>query len=137
MDENAHLLYLEVSYLLNGPIMLGTFVIGVVTNLFSFYILFKAQIPIKRDSSLKLTYAPTDPPDPVVPKVVIAEHRTIWEYRISSNIKRSQRRPRIYVYLLWLTGCDIALLVFAFLNFSLPRMIDVLQGYYAKFIPFG
>jgi hypothetical protein len=134
MDEETSNLYAEVSYLLNGPIMLGTFIVGFLTNVLAFYVLIKSRIPNKRDSSLKLTYAP---PDPIVPKMLIDGHRAIWELRIVTNIRRSQRRPRIYVYLLWLTGCDIALLVFAFLNFSLPRLIDILDGFYAKLIPIG
>uniref|UniRef100_A0A914C5Y6 G-protein coupled receptors family 1 profile domain-containing protein n=1 Tax=Acrobeloides nanus TaxID=290746 RepID=A0A914C5Y6_9BILA len=56
--------------------------------------------------------------------------------RVSCFVERKKtRRPRIYIYLLWMTGCDIVLLICALINFSIPTMLDCLSGYYAVFMP--
>lgn len=114
--------YQQISYILNGPAICGIFVLGIFLNAFSILILLKS----KEYKKLKLNRA-------------AYQYKSSLERRLNESIRRKneqiRKKPRIYSYLFWLIGCDIALLTFSFLNFSIPRLFDCLAGHYARIIP--
>jgi hypothetical protein len=120
--------YSTTSYLLYGPIMLATISIGVFFNLLSIYLLL-----YKKESNQPNITLNNASPDVVLKKLVLHSHADLWRQRFQAQIKK--KRPRIYIYLLWITWCDTVLLVCALMNFALPTMLDSFAGFYAVLMP--
>lgn len=113
--------YLEISYLLNGPLILATFCIGNILNSITIFVL---EISRKRGNWMRppcTSNTATDTP--------------INRGSKNANSTSKTKLPRIYVYSLWLTVCDMLLLTFTMLNYSIPTILDCFAMFYARLIP--
>lgn len=127
-------IFSDINLFLNGPIMCAIFIIGLTLNLVTLYILCGSRAP-SRQNSTKLN---TKQAEPILNRALLSASSDIWQRRMSSEQKKkmaTNKRPKIYIYLLWLTGCDAVLLLVAFMNFSVPAMFDCLTSMYTLVVP--
>jgi hypothetical protein len=155
-DEN---LLNKIPSLINGPIMSTIFFLGTFLNAVTIFILYRTKIPAKKDSyvinnskrKLSRTLTNTTLRNTTdssisntitqeerqlalpVDKMILHKHGEIWRMFM---LRKQPRRPRIYIYLLWISSCDMAILGCAFMNFSIPTLFDYNSlGAYAITVP--
>lgn len=140
--------------LINGPIMSTIFFMGIFLNALTIFILYSTKISAKKDSyvnynlrrklSKTLTNATQDSSKTIliqeegkllfpVDKMILHRHDEIWHTKM---LRKQLRRPKIYIYLLWMSGCDLTILGCAFMSFSIPTIFDYASlGVYVKTVP--
>lgn len=133
--------YSRLGYIINGPVIMLVVIVGLVLNIITLYILWSSKFRLSSTKKIKRTNAINFKvyEDNVVSRPLIGDNSgyTSLAHRFSDGELKSRhhKKPRIYIYMIWLTGCDLGLLLFSFLNFSLPLMKNLLSGPYALFVP--
>ena len=111
-------------YILNGPVILIICIFGSILNIYAIYVLSTEVFPGKSSFKLNCSHSnfnlknsnASAPENPLVNKRI--------------------RRSRIFIYLIWLTGCDAFLLICSIFNFSIPILINDDGNYYMRSVPF-
>ena len=116
-----------IVYILNGPAILIICIIGLLLNGLTIYILSAVVFSRKFVTITQCNKSSVDGDvDGTCPRPRL----------ISPANMKKVRRPRIFVYLLWLMYCDIVLLACSVFNFSIPILINDYGNNYMKTIPF-
>uniref|UniRef100_A0AC34RII3 G-protein coupled receptors family 1 profile domain-containing protein n=1 Tax=Panagrolaimus sp. JU765 TaxID=591449 RepID=A0AC34RII3_9BILA len=102
-------------YLLNGPLTVGFVVVGTCLNALTVFVLSRHNFV--RQMSRK-------------------SYRSSVRRSDSSTNGSVNSKPRIYIYLMWLSFADTILLISALLMYSLPALMNGTLGYYIHFFPF-
>jgi hypothetical protein len=123
--------YANILYFLNGPLLLLICLIGIFFNIIAIYVLCTAVFPSRVPSRSQLTNSHS------LLKSIYEMDESVTKKNPTINIRmKKTQRSRISIYLLWLTGCDIALLICSIFNFSVPFFIDDSGNVYMKTISF-
>lgn len=101
-------------YLLNGPLTVSFVIVGTCLNGLTVYVLSRHNF---------------------VRQMSCRSFRSSIR-RSDSTTSYGNGKPRIYIYLLWLSFIDTVLLISALLMYSLPALMNGTLGYYIHFFPF-
>ena len=102
-------------YLLNGPLTLSFVIVGTTLNALTVYVLSRHNFI--RQASCRST-------------------RSSIRRSESAGTYYGQNKPRIYIYLMWLSFIDTTLLLSALFMYSLPALMNGTPGAYIHFFPF-
>lgn len=111
----------EVYFILNGPIILITSIIGIVLNIYTIFILRSIGLASRdtkqRKNPVRFSTAQNSPQVMLHPPLFRQKSATL---SLEAELIFTRKLPRAFIYLFWLITCDIWLLLFAILNFSVP-----------------
>lgn len=119
---------------LNGPLIFSTCIFGTLFNLFALYLLIFVKIQrknsTKTNEKIRLLSISiyTDQPSNYIEKLEL--------HKLEKAQTKKIRKPRIFMYFLWIIGCDIVLLCSSLLNFSVPTLLDCFSSKYALTLPY-
>ena len=135
----ANDIFTTLTYILNGPTIFITCIVGCLLNAIAIYILSNANVLLSSSNASfrKSTYRKSFRVSSAISNGLITNQAELWQRHFKEKRQKSRniKKPRIYIYLLWLTSCDLVLLLLAMLNFSLPMFTNWLSGPYANLVP--
>ena len=118
--------------ILNGPIMLIICLIGSILNFYAIYVLSVAVFPKQTFATVYVQNANFVRRHDSFENSALSQTTS---HRESAITRKTNRRSRIFIYLLWLTACDSFLLICSIFNFSIPLIINDYGFVFMKSIP--
>lgn len=116
---------------INGPLILFIAIFGLILNINTIIILAQKVVGKEPGGSRVVTLLTKQ-------FVLISKmgSKDSLLGKVCNFITPKRRRPRIYIYFLWLTCIDTVLLISSFFMYSVPILFNCYNSLYAYLIPF-